>query len=114
MTSPSFRKLQKQWYKKLKEEGFKDIETVGFYMRSAINLRAVATKDREAIQEYYSNATSVLYETEFDNEKDKKIWELHCEGLSVRKVASKYGVSKTTAQTIINKIQRKYKLRVFK
>lgn len=114
MTSPSFKKLQKQWYKKLKDEGFKDIENVGYYMTSAINLRAVATKDREAIQEYYSNATSVLYETQFDTEKEKKIWELHCEGLSLRKVAAKYGISKSGAQSIIAKIQKKYRLRVFK
>ena len=95
--SPEFKALQTEWTKKLKDSGFVDIEDVE---RPDKPLKAwddrrfkqIPTERRIATERYYDTARELLNTYEFKNLIHKKIWELHCEGLSRRKIAKLLGV----------------------
>ena len=86
-----FNELKDFWYDKLKESGFKDIEqdeerltqwhTGYFYSRHPSSLRF---RSRET---YYQIGSQFLETHIFETDYQKKIWELHIAGLSIRQIA---------------------------
>jgi hypothetical protein len=85
-----FKELQKHWYTKLRDEGFEDIEDdqgrpkewdFNFFRNRFDPIKYQATL------QYYAWARFVLTTFKFRNELERMIWELHCEGLSERKIA---------------------------
>jgi hypothetical protein len=92
MNKKDFKKLQDEWYKKAKESGFKDIETtLPDGSSSNLTKSAIGAQGRkyteayiEAGQTYYSNASKFLWDNDWSNEIERKIWELHANGRSYR------------------------------
>lgn len=88
------RDLKIEWYKKLKDDGFEDIESspdnpdnfkqwAAHRFTSAQNngLSRADVLFRGQIKEnYYRLAGHLLYEYPFENETDRLIWELHADG----------------------------------
>lgn len=81
--------LTAEWYKKLKDGGFDDIE------RPDGRLKAWSTSDCfvyhsgltfEAKQTYYQMAGKFLHHNKFLNEFEKHIWSMHSEGMSIRTI----------------------------
>lgn len=113
MQSSQFRKLQKKWYKKLKDEGFKDLEynetllvtydgsrfcpsRTGGLSPTEL-LTSVSMKTR-----YYRLAGYFLYDHKFTDPLERQIWEEHSQGVSYRNIVkklAKLGI-KTTKQKI--------------
>jgi hypothetical protein len=93
------KKLQRDWYKKLKRDGFQDIEqpdgNLKVWSQSLNNDRHLGrhTSRRQAHAEYYYYANQWLNEGKFDLRLDKIIWEYHSNGISMR------GISKLLKQT---------------
>ena len=86
MSTPS-AKLQKEWYKKLKESGFKDIEKKnGSIGRTQLNLSNRNFDQIQATQEYYSMARTFILEHVFKDNLEKYIWTKHSEGDSERTI----------------------------
>lgn len=94
MDKKEFEKLKKTWYKKLKEEGFVDIEAdedtlkswdSGGYHRSRVSTEQTLWMQQNA-EAYYGLASSFLHEFKFETELDKVIWEYHSNGISVRNI----------------------------
>ena len=89
----TFQNLNDKWYKKLKKDGFKDIESgvpseIG-ELRLLDWSRSKFTKSVEwnqSKQEYYRLAGQFLYHHIFQTEEERKIWELHQDGVSVRNI----------------------------
>ena len=79
------------WYKKLKESGFEDAEKGEFLTRNHRQdiLRKVFDLNWLDTVEYFSEASNFLHSYEFKRELDRKIWELHCEGLSGDEISEK-------------------------
>lgn len=99
--SREFNKLREEWYKKLEREGFKDIEEYypvsdktflkvwdshyfkseshGFYGDELHKLKA----------DYFYYAVQYFHQGTFDNDTEKEIWNIHAQGLGVRKIAEK-------------------------
>ena len=84
--------LQKQWYAKLADEGFEDIEwTKGNnspYLKTALN-----TKDPfhfVAKQEYYNMAESYLHNRMELRGRERFIWKLHSEGATYEEITNAY------------------------
>ena len=104
MTLPS-KSLQKEWYKKLKDSGFDDIEDT---KHPNMPLKAwhsfgrfnVSTMDREASETYYSLARDLLNTHKFKSKLHKIIWEHHCDGQSNRHI-----------EKLINGVCKKDKIR---
>ena len=63
----------------------------------------------KVIGEYFDQASEVLQYYHFRNETHKVIWELHCEGMSVRKIADyikKKKFTKSVVNYVIQKIEK--------
>ena len=87
-----FLALQEVWYKKLKGDGFKDIEQDESRMKNSTSteLHKRGLYDdplrREAREEYYRLAGQFLHEYQFADKKSKAMWELHSEGISIQDI----------------------------
>lgn len=106
--------LQKIWYQKLKEEGFEDIENnerPGTPLNAwhSLKWRYIPQERMEETMLYYAQAKELLYTFHFENTAQKRIWELHSEGLSKREIEKALAKTKTPFKrewigVIINKI----------
>lgn len=102
---PEFIRLQNKWYKKLKDEGFKDIEWLdsstglghdtpylaGSVSKASVSLNEMhdlqasqASKDQ---QNYYRICSNYAVYGTFPSKTHRKIFEYHASGLSYRKIA---------------------------
>lgn len=83
-----FLKLQAEWDKKLKDSGFNDAEQRDGNLKTWSSLftrQTTADISMEAKQEYYRAAGHFLYSHQF-TAFERKIWELHVEGISIRDI----------------------------
>lgn len=94
MSKKEYLKLQKTWYKKLKDSGFEDIEsvnsdgTISDYTKNApgVNGRRHSQDRMDSENHYYTNASKWFWVKQWDNPIEKKVWELHAEGTPYRKI----------------------------
>jgi hypothetical protein len=94
MSQPdNFKALQKAWYKKLRDEGFDDIEQDEENLKVwhshffANRLKNRHTQSSWASkEEYFRVAGQFLHDHEFLDPLDKAVWELHANGLPVTKI----------------------------
>jgi len=100
-----FETLKDQWYKKLEDSGFDDIEQDEFKLKawsSQLFIHSTQTS-WEAKAIYYQMATNFLEEYKFSSKLDQIIWEYHANGLGVREIAkivSRLKVKKKEKDTI--------------
>jgi len=95
------RALKKEWYAELKDQGFHDIEKndrlsdhqsiQDFQARK--NFQTQMTYN--ATVSYYQWARSKLSEGWFTSHRDMRIWGLHSEGLSGRKISEAIGLDQS-------------------
>jgi hypothetical protein len=119
MTKPKkynqqLKALQVDWYKKLKESGFKDIESKDLkYLKQWDSHYFKIRNTAESFQiksEYFYMASQFLNSHIFTNEIEKNIWALHCEGLGFRQISNKIKLlDKTFNKDKINQIVKRLK-----
>lgn len=82
--SKEFKKLQETWDNKLKRSGFQDIEQRDGHLKTWSTQFVLDHSDSqiEAKQEYYRAAGHFLHEYKFTHPAERRIWELHCAGIS--------------------------------
>lgn len=91
---PDIRALQSLWYKKLKDEGFRDIEKNpdllnqwdSSYFQTHYNPDTFQAK-----QIYFYRAKHFLDAYPFPHPIQKKIWSMHSDGIGVRQIAISIG-----------------------
>lgn len=85
-----FKALKAKWDKKLEKSGFDDIERDGnlklFHSVYFADPRRYDENVVEAKHQYYNIAGVFLNEHKFANTLEKKIWQLHSEGKSIREI----------------------------
>lgn len=109
--SARFREINREWQKKLKESGFSDIEyTFPNGDTSGLTKPAIGVcgpqpslQKYNARIEYYTMASKFLHDFKFSTRLDFKIWELHSDGFSYRKI-----VKTCNAHTIYGVIDVNY------
>lgn len=110
--SKDFKKLQKKWYKTLKNKGFNDIEKDEDYLHTyaasffRFHQNSILEGSKE---EYYRLAGQFLYDYTFKDDIEKLIWELHSQGLGGRAISTllkkkRISISKSTIGVIIKKL----------
>ena len=126
----NYERAKDFWYKKLKDEGFVDIEYSDGSMRLAVpkmfklasasysnspldepkatSEAATAQLKMSIIQDYYCMAHHFLNEYQFDTELERIMWEYHTEGMSPREIAKILKASKIRGVTK-SSIHRKLK-----
>lgn len=113
--TPEFKKLFKLWNRKLEKSGHNEIEDFSFEdppLKHWDSTRWNWTDptSNEWRQQYYEMAETILRIYPFKNKEHKKIWQLHSEGFTVRKISERIDrkkFSKSTIQNIISMIKKK-------
>jgi len=94
--------LQSIWYKKLKDNGFNDIEDTSTEGRLLKSWHSFRYKEDEEKTVYYEKAHDILNSHHFKKEEYRAIWEMHCEGLSEREISERLkSFKKSWVHTII-------------
>jgi len=93
--------LQSEWYEKLKNEGFEDIEDTENRTKTMVR----AFKDESKLA-YYEKANAFLEDYEFDSPEDAIVWRYHCIGKATRQIASELEISKSHADRIIQRLKK--------
>lgn len=111
--------LEATWYNKLKESGFEDIEDTRYPDRPLKDYHDGYFRERydpvrfEAKQTYYQRAAQYLEAVYGDRHQDPKpessIWELHSQGLSVRKIGEQLGIHYLQVHFVVRRIAAKIK-----
>ena len=94
-----FIKLQRAWYKKLAETGFKDVERCHPTLGTATSGNTPLLRPSEwaprlaeskpGTEEFFRVASHFLHEYNFETYLDKQIWELFTEGVSITDIHKK-------------------------
>ncbi len=87
--TPKFKALQDEWYKKLKSDGFEDIEADETKLKrwdSHVFYARHSPTSFAASQEYFRYAGIFLHEHEFKTKAERVIWELHSEGMTTQAI----------------------------
>lgn len=105
---PKLKQLQTQWYKKLKDKGFKDIERADGKLREYDSLRwhKSSLSNAFATQRYYELARQLLWTFPFPSLREKAIWRHHSEGASVAEIVKMLGLGKREIENSINRIKK--------
>lgn len=83
-------KLQAKWYRKLK--GFDDAESMRYGDDRPLKVwhstafQKTSLLEIEITHDYIEKAQELLHAFQFENEIQRRIWELHCEGMSRHKI----------------------------
>ena len=90
--SKSFKKLQDEWYAKLKATGFNDIEEgtkLKDYHSTNWNNQEAAFR-KQVTEDYYDKAMEIFRRYRFKNPKERLVWLLHAQGHTVRDIEAKF------------------------
>lgn len=108
----SLKELQDKWYKKLEKSGFQDIESDEDNLKvwSSVFFARHSIEQIQAKQAYYQMATNFLEDNNFENKRDRIIWEYHANGISYRDISKvlkrvRIKLSHTAVQNIVHKLQ---------
>lgn len=94
------KKLQTKWYAKLKKEGFDDIEQLDGNLKvwhsQFFKVRHNATLF-QAKEDYYRAAGHFLHDHKFKDERERLIWTLHSDAVSVANIVKALKKKRYTA-----------------
>lgn len=120
-TSDEFKKLQKDWYQRLKENGFKDIEKDERLNEPVETLFRNTDEFLMPLQEEYYRLLSQAVNDEntvFKNEADRYILTKYSEGMQIKDIVedlSKLGMprKRLAIRYIIRRYEMKWKIKTY-
>lgn len=97
--TPEFRKLQREWYAKLKADGFDDIERHNLHDDNPLMRRhkhevqiTVERGARMGREEYFRRAGHWSWDRTFPDRRAAHVWRLHAVGVPYREIAKRVAV----------------------
>lgn len=108
----TLQQLKTIWYDKLAKSGFEDIEERNSPRQMLKRWHAADFRKRStpetyiAKRDYFQQATEFLNWYEFSGPRERKIWELHSEGATIREIAKKVRLKKDKVHRIIKKLRK--------
>jgi len=119
----NFQSLKAEWYQKLKDAGFDDIEQDENYLKrwtSAAHLRGkhkgrdfeTVLRHQGYVQDYFRLTKWFLHDYKFESTRLKLIWHYHSNGMPYRDIAVRlksFGInlSASTIQSYIYRLEKK-------
>lgn len=117
--TPEFKALFQQWNQVLIEDGHEEIEDFTLPDPALIRWHSFSfsspccKRDGERVEEirgYHELAGRLLTEFRFKNDIHRLIWDLHCDGLSIRQIAHElrfwlWDLSKSRIHQVIARIE---------
>lgn len=108
----TYKLLRDQWYAKLKQSGFKDIEDVNS-QRESLKIWDSKCFARDYNKfyfrcryRYFKMCEWFLEFYNFDSDRDKSIWAYHSQGLYVREIAHIINSNKDTVNRTIRRLSK--------
>lgn len=98
-----YKDLQTEWYQKIKDDGFLDIE----YPSAQLKLVSPNFTSEKILttQRYYSICSDFLHKYHFNSDLDREIWQLHSEGFSLRQTAKILKIGHEKTRYRLNKLK---------
>ena len=96
--------LQDEWYEKLAQEGFEDIETSSGSLRD-INRRSVHWDTRDLTSAFYSRLERIVAENR-SPPTHLKILSLYCQGVWQVDISRQLGIKLRTIEWVIGKYRK--------
>jgi len=106
LTSDEFKKLRKEWNRRLKESGFDDIENEKGQLNQ-YNRRTIAFDNRDALFDFYTRLDHFIESTRVFPKYHRKILTLYSKGSSSRQIERVIGKSHTWICWVINQYKKK-------
>lgn len=127
LTKEEFKKLQTEWYQKLQDSGFKDLEErfenplcLRIQDRADYYFKRLAPHKRKDKEEYFNVLTAIVYNpsTQFKNPTDKFILYAYVEGhriSAIIKSLAQLGVlrNRKTIRILIRRYEMRWHLRKY-
>ncbi len=118
MSRADFKKLQGVWYRKLAETGFVDLEKGDKFrsqgwMAGRFQFEYTASPTKwNTKEEYYRLCGVFLHANVFQGHHQRRVWELHTEGMSDLKIAKRLSspqrkLTRLYIWHMLNKLERK-------
>lgn len=113
MKQSEFVKLQQEWYAKLKEHGFRDIEYTravdgqAFDCALFADARSMSAEQYLEGEAYWHRARSYLWEGEFKDALERQVWELYCDGKTYRDIVKATGKSLGKVHSVIHQVKKR-------
>jgi len=128
-TARTLQQLVKDWDRRLKENGFRDIEDrkTGLLKKSGGDVywepgqfehpsepqdkgyTSITWKESQA--EYYRLAGQALHEKDFKNVRMRLIWQLHAEGYSYREICETLNLSHDKIRRAVERMAKEFCLK---
>lgn len=106
----AFRKLQKEWYLILLNNGFDDIEVLSEKFKkkdSSYFAKYYTHLNFKFKEEYYWKAREFLKDYIFDTPIEYRVWELHAEGMPIRDIARRCSTLPCRVHAVIARLKSK-------
>jgi hypothetical protein len=94
--------LRREWYKRLKLEGFEDIEDSKYRLKNPDN-RTIGFQNRGLIMDHIDGVLEWLCSEPDIPKRDKVILSLYCEGSYIKQIAKSVNLSRWTVRKVIRK-----------
>lgn len=111
-----FKTLNAKWHRKLERSGFEDIEEFDSLeeerLKSHHNMKFFPVFNSGEFldrQRYYELAGQLVYSYPFKSEIDKRVWELHSQGVTERGIPKKVACSYAYARKVIKEVKQAIK-----
>lgn len=105
MKSKEFKKLQAEWYAKLRESGFKDCEDD----RENLHRYTKVVEVNEEREYYYRACAWFLHDHRWRSPQMRRIWELHCQGIGRPTISKMLSISEGKVRWALNCIAEEMK-----
>lgn len=107
--TPEFIELKDQWYQKLKEEGFEDLEDESQYIKKIQHLHFFRWTPLkiQTQRDYYIHCEYFLNSHSFKKEQHRKIWELYTKGVPFRKISEKVDQGLKEVHQTVKRLRKK-------
>lgn len=104
----NLKKLQKQWYSRLKREGFADIEYTGGALKKDGSKNTRGWHDQDSIRDYYSWVSEVYCIRKLDT-ISKRVLPLYMQGIHLVVIANKLRLTYSQVRYVARKARLAYK-----
>jgi len=94
-----FKTLRSQWYDRLKQEGFVDVESSRGNLKQ-YDRRVIKFEDRDQIAQFFNFILQYIQENDL-NEEDKRILEMHALGHYHTEISKQTGIQLWKVKMII-------------
>lgn len=113
----NYKKLKEFWYKKLKRNGFNDIESDEEHLKVwAWNISHTTKYGKNSVQwasskaEYYHMAAQFLNDHKFETNRERVIWEYHANAISCRDISKllkkvRVKIDRTSVWRIVKRLE---------